>query len=41
MEEFKLTVGGWVLLIGSLSFVWTLAAWCYYKVLSGPRDSDG
>jgi len=41
MDELKLTVGGWVLLIGSLSFVWGLAVWCYYKVLSGPSDSDG
>ena len=34
-----MTIGGWVLLVGSLSFVWGLAGWCYWKILRGP-DGD-
>jgi hypothetical protein len=33
-----MTIGGWILMIGSLSFVWGLAGWCYYKILSGPDE---
>jgi len=40
MDQLKLTPGGWLLLIGSLSFVWGLAGWCYYKVLSAPPRAD-
>jgi hypothetical protein len=29
-----MTLLGWIFLIGSLSFVWSLAIWCYYKVLT-------
>jgi hypothetical protein len=25
---------GWSALIGSLIFVWGLAAWCYYKIMT-------
>ncbi len=25
---------GWTAMIGSLIFVWGLAAWCYYKILT-------
>jgi len=25
---------GWTAMIGSLAFVWGLAAWCYYKILT-------
>jgi len=39
MESQSLTIGGWVLLVGSLSFVWGLAGWCYYKILTGPDTS--
>ena len=36
-----MTVLGWVFLITSLACVWSLAAWCFYKVLSiGPRRLD-
>lgn len=28
-----MTVGGWITLLCSLSFVWGLAIWCYYMVL--------
>jgi hypothetical protein len=26
--------------VGSLSFVWGLAGWCYWKILSGPDSSS-
>ena len=32
-----MTIGGWILLVGSLSFVWGLVGWCYYRLLSGPE----
>jgi hypothetical protein len=34
---------GWLFLICSLSFVWGLTAWCYYKVLTydEPAGGDG
>lgn len=36
-----MTIGGWILLIGSLTFVWSLAGWCYWKTLTGPPpESD-
>lgn len=31
-----MTIGGWVLMVGSLTFVWGLAGWCFWKVMSGP-----
>ena len=40
METTTLTAGGWILLVGSLSFVWGLAGWCYYKILTGPDSSE-
>jgi len=33
-----MTIGGWILMIGSLSFVWGLAGWCYYKILTTPDN---
>ena len=36
MENTTLTVGGWILMVGSLTFVWALAGWCYWKILSAP-----
>lgn len=39
MDELKLTLGGWVLLVGSLTFVWVLAGWCYYKVFTAPPET--
>lgn len=33
-----MTLGGWLLLIGSLSLVWGLAGWCYWKILKGPKS---
>ena len=29
-----MTTGGWLMLIVSLTTVWSLAIWCYYKVLT-------
>ena len=31
-----MTIAGWILMVGSLSFVWSLVGWCYWKVLKGP-----
>lgn len=35
-----MTIGGWILMVGSLSFVWGLAGWCYWKILRGPGSSS-
>jgi len=32
-----MSVGGWILLVGSLTFVWGLAGWCYWRILRGPK----
>jgi hypothetical protein len=29
-----MTPGGWVFMIGSLTFVVSLVTWCFYKVLT-------
>ena len=29
-----MTLAGWIFLITSLTFVWGLTLWCFYKVLS-------
>lgn len=29
-----MTIEGWIFMIGSVGFVWVLAIWCYYKVLT-------
>jgi hypothetical protein len=31
-----MTIGGWILLVVSLTAVWGLAGWCYWKILTGP-----
>jgi hypothetical protein len=42
-----MTLGGWIFLISSLTFVWGLMIWCFYKVLvkgskiEPPPDSLG
>ncbi len=33
-----MTAAGWVLMVGSLSCVWGLAIWCYWKILTAPSD---
>jgi hypothetical protein len=35
-----MTIGGWILMVGSLSFVWGLVGWCYWKVLTGPDSTS-
>ena len=35
-----MTAGGWILLVVSLSFVWGLAIWCYWKILSVPDSTE-
>ena len=35
-----MTIGGWILMIGSLTFVWGLAGWCYKTILTAPSDSE-
>ena len=35
-----MTLGGWILMIGSLGFVVGLVAWCYYKVLTYEEPED-
>jgi hypothetical protein len=35
-----MSVLGWLTLILSLSFVWGLTIWCYYKVLSAPPEVE-
>jgi hypothetical protein len=29
---------GWTFMLLSLTFVWTLVGWCYYKILSQPPE---
>jgi len=31
---------GWVFLIVSLSFVWGLTGWCFYKVLTAKEEIE-
>lgn len=31
-----MTVGGWIFLVLSLGFVWSLALWCFHRVLTAP-----
>ncbi len=33
-----MTIGGWIFLIASLSFVWGLVIWCFKRVLSFPEE---
>ena len=35
-----MTTGGWILFVSSLSFVWGLAGWCYWKTLTAPEPED-
>ena len=29
-----MTTAGWILMVGSLCFVWGLAGWCYWRIFS-------
>jgi hypothetical protein len=33
-----MTTAGWIFLIVSLTFVWGLAGWCYWKLLFDTAD---
>lgn len=33
-----MTMLGWMFLIASVSFVWVLTGWCFYKVLTLPPE---
>ena len=33
-----MTIGGWILMVVSLGFVWSLVIWCYRKILASPQD---
>lgn len=35
-----MTSGGWITLLISTAAVWSLAIWCYWRVLSAPPDED-
>jgi len=35
-----MTFWGWVFLVLSTAFVWSLTGWCFYKVLSAPREIE-
>ncbi len=35
-----MTFWGWVFLVLSTAFVWSLTGWCFYKVLSSPREIE-
>jgi hypothetical protein len=36
-----MTTLGWIFLTVSLTFVWGLAGWCFYKVLTVRDDRGG
>lgn len=35
-----MTLLGWIFLMMSLAFVWGLAGWCFYKVLTVPGTTQ-
>jgi hypothetical protein len=35
-----MTIGGWIFMLTSLTFVIGLAAWCFHRVFRPPQDSD-
>ena len=35
-----MTAGGWIMMLGSTAFVWSLAVWCYYKVMTAPAQDE-
>lgn len=36
----NMTIGGWLMMIVSLTFVWGLAIWCYRKILNLPPKEN-
>jgi di/tricarboxylate transporter len=39
-EDFSLTTGGWVIMVLSVGFVTLLLAWCIYKVVTTPGETE-
>lgn len=37
-EAETITVGGWIVMLSSVSFVTVLVIWCFAKVLSLPKE---
>ena len=35
-----MTIGGWIIMLLSVGTVTTLFAWCIYKVLTSPSESE-
>ena len=35
-----MTIAGWILMVGSLCFVWGLAGWCYWRIFGSIRVSQ-
>lgn len=35
-----MTIGGIVFMLASLTFVWGLTVWCFYKVLTAPTEDQ-
>jgi len=35
-----MTTAGWIMMAVSLGIVWSLAIWCYRKVLSTPQQKE-
>ena len=33
-------IAGWIFMLLSVTFVASLAAWCYHKVLQAPKPGD-
>jgi len=33
-------IGGWISMLAALAFVWGLAIWCFYRVLTAPAEED-
>ena len=35
-----MTIGGWVLLVVSLTLVWSLLIWCYKRILTSSKEIE-
>jgi hypothetical protein len=33
-------LGGWIMMLASTAFVWSLTSWCFYKVMTAPPEDD-
>lgn len=39
-QNQTLTTGGWVMMVGCISLVCGLCAFCFYRLMRDPRPSD-